>query len=168
MITKNHRQEALSRAYVQAVAGRCGLSCSFRDFDYGIDITLHDLWEVGERRVESSFRIDLQLRSAADLTMTATHVEYDLEAGTYASLRLSGLAVPRILVLLVLPSLEADWTAQSEDRLELRRCAYWASFVGMPASKNKRTVRVRIPRTNVFSVEALNELMDRVRNGEVL
>src|SRR5262249_44177092 len=104
MITKNHRQEALSRAYVHAIAGRCGFSCSFRDFDYGMDVTIHDVWELAGGRAESGFRIDAQLRSASDLAITASHVEYDLEAGTYASLRLPGTAAPRILVLLLLPT----------------------------------------------------------------
>ena len=41
MLIQSHRQEALSRAYIHAIAGSCGFSCSTRDFDYGIDMSLH-------------------------------------------------------------------------------------------------------------------------------
>ena len=40
MLIRTHRQESLSRAYIQAIASRCGLNCSFREFDYGIDVTV--------------------------------------------------------------------------------------------------------------------------------
>jgi hypothetical protein len=43
MLIKSHRPESLSRAYIQAIAGRCGMNCSLRDFDYGIDVTLHEI-----------------------------------------------------------------------------------------------------------------------------
>lgn len=55
---------------------------------------------------------------------------------------------------------------QSQYELVLRRCGYWITLLGHPASSNKRTVRVHIPRRQVFDVNALKGLMGRVANGE--
>src|SRR5262249_39045418 len=46
------------RAYIHAIAARCGLSCRFRDFDYGIDLTVHSTSRRGQRYAESGFRLD--------------------------------------------------------------------------------------------------------------
>jgi hypothetical protein len=70
--------------------------------------------------------------------------------------------------LLTLPGDEKDWIAQDEDGLILRKCAYWMSLRGMPESPDVNTVRLAIPRANVFSAPALRELINKVRAGEPL
>lgn len=37
MLTDQHIAEALSRAYVRAIAGRAGLNLAIREYDYGVD-----------------------------------------------------------------------------------------------------------------------------------
>ena len=53
-------------------------------------------------------------------------------------------------------------------KLELRKCMYWSSLRGLPPVKNRSTVRVTIPRRQVFTLDALRWIMDRVRAGEEL
>lgn len=168
MLTRNHRQEVMSRAYVQAIAGRCGLSCSFRDFDYGIDVTLHDIRRRGHRHMESGFNLDVQAKSTTTRSLTATEVVYDLDVKNYDDLRDPQVGCPRILVLLVLPEDENQWTEQSEDHLLVRHAGYWLSLNGWGATANQKTVRVVLPRANLFSVQALESLMAKVRRGESL
>ncbi len=168
MLTRAHRQEAMSRAYVHAVAGRCGLSCSFRDFDYGIDMTVHAICRKGRRYAETGFRLDIQAKSSTTASVTASHVLHDLEVVTYEDLRDPAVGCPRILVLLLLPEEEPAWTEQSEDHLLLRRCAYWMSFKGLKPTTNTATIRVSIPRTNGFTMDALSQLLDKVRKREEL
>jgi len=168
MLTRSHRQEALSRAYIHAIAGSCGLSCSFRDFDYGIDMTLHEIKQRDAQYFETGFRIDIQAKSCAAPLAADGPIVYDLGVWSYEILRESPATLPRLLVLLILPSDELDWTAHSEDGLLLRKCAYWMSLRGMPETSNVATVRLTIPRANVFSAPALRELMNKVRAGEPL
>lgn len=168
MLIRTHRQESLSRAYIQAIASRCGLNCSFRDFDYGIDVTVHLIQRRGNRYVETGFNLDIQAKSTFGATMTNTDVLYDMEVKTYNDLRDPDVGTPRILVLLVQPEPETDWTGMTEDELMLRRCAYWLSLRGRAETTNTATIRVSIPRTNRFSIEALQGIMERVRNGEEL
>lgn len=168
MLIRSHRQEALSRASIAAVAARCGLSCGFREFDYGVDLTLHIIEREGDRYRESGFALDVQAKSTTAALATADCVRYDMEVKAYDDLRQLVGGTPRILVLLVLPDAEDAWTDQDEDRLMLRHCAYWMSFRGQPAVANRYTVRVDIPRANRFSVEALIRIMEKVRRGEEL
>jgi hypothetical protein len=163
-----HRQEAASRVYVHAIAARCGLGCSFRDFDYGIDLTVHTIQRVGHRYVESGFNLDIQAKSTTTAVVTPTQVLYDMEVKAYDDLRDASVGCPRILVLLVMPDEETAWTEQNEDHLLLRKCAYWMSLKGMPATTSTARIRVAIPRANRLSVDALIRLMDKVRKREDL
>jgi hypothetical protein len=166
MLTRPHRQESLSRAYIQAIASRCGLNCSFRAFDYGIDVTVHEIQQRNARYVETGFNLDIQAKSTYGAIVTDTDVLYDLEVKSYDDLRDQDVGMPRILVLLVQPEVEADWTEVTENELMLRHCAYWLSLKGMGAVDNTRTVRVSLPKANRFSVEALQGIMECLRVGE--
>jgi hypothetical protein len=168
LLTRNHRQEALSRVYVQAIAGRCGLASSLRGADYGIDVTVLHIRNRGGRYVETGFKLDIQVKSTTIANLTATHVQYDLDVKTYNDLRDPEVGCPRILVLLVLPGDETRWTEQTEDHLLLRCGAYWQSLRGERPTANQRTIRVIIPRTNLFSIEVLGELVGRVRRRELI
>lgn len=171
MLTRNHRQEALSRAYVQAIAARCGLMCSAsREYDYGVDLTLHDIQRREPGYWETGIRLDIQLKSTVEtnVKLTDDSVCYDLEVKAYANLRDPVVKENRILVLVVLPANESLWTSQSEEHLMIRRCAYWLSLQGRPTTTNTRTVRLMIPRCNVFSVDGVNALMDRIRKEALL
>jgi hypothetical protein len=168
MLTKNHRQEVLSRAYVQAVAGKCGLSCTFRDLDYGIDATVHEIGRRGSRYFETGFKLDMQAKSTAAQDLTDTHVRYDLSVKNYDDLCDPEVGTPRILVLLVLPRDEGQWLEQTEEHLILRRAAYWLSLRGQERTANQKTIRVLIPRSNLFTPETLRLLMEKVRKEEPL
>lgn len=47
----------------------------------------------------------------------------------------------------------------------MRRCAYWYSLRGQPASPNNTKQRIHIPRTQGFHVAALTQLMDTIGRG---
>jgi Domain of unknown function (DUF4365) len=168
LLTKNHRQEALSRAYIQAVAARCGMSCSFRDFDYGIDVTVHEIKRRGEHYAESGVSLDIQAKSLCGHCPAEADLVYDLKVKNYEDLRDPENPKPRILVLLLLPDEESEWTSLTADQLIVRRCAYWRSFMTQPPTANKDTIRVAMPRDNLFSPEALTHMFATLRAGESL
>jgi hypothetical protein len=80
-------------------------------------------------------------------------------------LRLVDFAIPRILVVLVLPEHRKDWLQQSEEELCIRYCAYWVSLRGLPETPNTTTVTISLPRTNQFTVAALQSIMQRIGQG---
>jgi hypothetical protein len=53
VLTRIHRQEALSRAYVQAVAAKARLSISAPTPDCGIELSLNDIEVDNDQRRES-------------------------------------------------------------------------------------------------------------------
>jgi hypothetical protein len=166
LLTRNDRQEGLCRAYVHAIAARCGMSTSTARPDYGIDLSLHDILIRGNRRVQSGYKLDIQAKRTFQAKRGARHVRCDLDVKSYDDLRLAEPGCPHILVVLVLPKKEKEWSAQTENELLVRHCAYWLSLKEWPATRNRRKVRLLIPRANVFSVKGLRAIMKRVKRGE--
>lgn len=162
MISAAHRQEALSLAYIGAVAAKCGMTISGRSHDYGIDVTLNQVTMANGRLTETGCRLDIQAKSTTRWTITASRVEYDLDIRAYDALRTRRLMVPRILVLLALPEDESEWLSWSQRELQLRQCAYWCSFRGGEKISNLSSVRVKIPATQPFSPDELRMIMKLV------
>jgi hypothetical protein len=155
--------EQLSRAYAQAVAAVCGCTCARPEPDYGFDLVLRHVTIRQKKWSEVGPALSVQLRSTTGATITSTHVVYDLDADTYRLLRRASIDTPSVLVLLVLPAERAEWVHHTEDRLELRRCSYWLSLRGWPASTNTSSVRVQIPRANQFTPTVLTRIMETIR-----
>ena len=166
-MTRNQRQEALARAYVQAVAAQAGLSFTPRATDYGIDLSLYAIAQRGRRFVESGSVLDVQVKSSTRAIATPSEIRYDLEAKAYEDLRDPQARNPRIQVLVVFPSHSGQWLSQSEEGLTIHRCAYWLSLGGRESrSRARRPVRIGIPRRNVFSVPALLGIMQRIQTRD--
>ena len=167
-MTDEHRMEQLSRAYVQAVAVVAGCTCARPETDYGRDLTIRQIGEVGGRLMPVGRNLDVQLKSTTAAVLTTGEVVHDLAARDYELLRRSTHAAPLYLVLLVQPPDQSQWLTQSEDRLELRHCAYWLSLRRAPVVPNVASVRVRIPRVNQFTPAALTRIMEALRRQEDL
>lgn len=165
-MTDEHRMEQLSRAYAQAVAAVCGCSCAEPNPDYGVDLVLRQVVRQGRTWREAGMSLYVQLKSIAGATLTPTEVVYDLKAGAYDTLRRSTRNSPSILVLLNLPTIRTEWIDHTEDRLELRRCAYWLSLRGFAAVPNTASVRISIPRQNQFTPAALQRIMEVIQRKE--
>lgn len=161
LLTDNYRKEALSWAYVRAVAGFAGYTVSVENFDLdGIDLRIH----AGGRLSPS---IGLQLKATDHLGDAHRDGNYrynDLPVGNYERL-IRPSQVPRYLVLLALPSDEPDWLTVSVDHLMMRRCAYWVSLAGAAETDNRGTVTVSIPPGNLFDPVALQQLLEWSRGG---
>jgi hypothetical protein len=163
MMTREDRQEALSRAYVRAVAAHAGLIVSEPENDYGIDMQLRAVTPLEGRRRDRGPQLDFQLKSTTRASVGQAHVTYDLPVVNYDDLRETDPQVARILVVLVMPEDEALWLDQSPEELVLRHCAYWLSLKGCPPTTNTTTLRVSIPLANVFSPVALRDIVQRLR-----
>jgi hypothetical protein len=163
MMTREHRQEALSRAYVRAVAAHAGLIVSEPENDYGIDMQLRAITPLEGQRRDRGPQLDLQLKCTTWAHVGPAHVIYDLSVVNYDDLREMNLQVARILVVLVMPEDETLWLSQSPEELVLRHCAYWLSLKGYPTTTNTATLRVSVPLANVFSVTGLRDIVQRLR-----
>ena len=156
------REEALSRAYVAAVAAGAGYITSVMDFDRdGVDIQI---------RAGGTMRpsLDIQLKATINLgEAKGGAFRFPLKRRNY-DLLLAETMIPRILVVLDLPKKEADWLEVRADSLILRRCAYWASLGGLSETANKESVTILIRSSNRFDVDSLKALMQQARKGVIL
>jgi hypothetical protein len=157
------RLEQFSKAYVQAVAA--GADCSVSS--PGIDIDSVDL--ILKRKTFATARrspqLDIQVKATAAQCIGAASVSFPVRIKNYDELRDSNYAVPRILVVVVVPEQIQDWMEHDESRLALKRCGYWLSLRGFPASENEYTVTVSIPRSQAFDVQGLDQIFLRLADG---
>jgi len=165
MITVQHTQESLSRAYIHAISGTAGVNCSIdRAFDYGFDGTFRQVAIRGSRRVETSFPLDYQLKCTKNWSHENDQVAYHIETKTYNDLvTRDPEGIGAVLILLCVPENQPEWAEFSEDFMTLRRCCYFTTLSGDPVQNEHSTKKILIPRTNVLTATTLNLLLDQER-----
>jgi hypothetical protein len=164
LITREHTQEALSRAYVHALSGRAGLNLELgKTFDYGIDGSFHPVKIRDGARIETGFPVRFQLKASINWRYAGTDVAYDLDARAHRILseREPGESLA-ILILLCLPKDDEHWLTSSETEMYLRHCCYWHRVPGPPTT-NTSSQTIRIPRANLLTADALRSIMDAAR-----
>jgi hypothetical protein len=150
----NDIKERLSVAYVTAVAARAGCQIAKVDIDkQSIDATVRP---ISGRKVS----IDLQLKATSADCISGTEVVFDLPVKNYDDLRDLQSTAPHYLVVLVLDGNEDQWLASDESALLIRRCAYWVDLRGNPETENLSAIRVKIPTSQRFDVDALKAMID--------
>lgn len=163
------QKEEFSYAYISAVASVAGYSFQIapRPLDLvGVDVTITGLVSPGSRR---RTRLDLQLKCTSQDLLDNEGIRYSLEIKNYNELRNTNLDDdPLLLVVVLVPEKVEHWLQQTETELCLKRCAYWVSLRGQASSTNQSNVTVYLPRQNVFSVDALKTLMQRIAAGEAI
>lgn len=154
---ENLQLEAFSRAYVHAVAAVGGYATQ----DYVPDIDKVDLTIAarGPMGTSRSPKLDIQLKGTASDLGDAENLAYDLDVATFENLRQTDYPTSRILVVVIVPERVEEWLAQDAQQLALRRCGYWYCLSGQGATDNEATIRLAIPRRQIFSVAALTGLL---------
>lgn len=151
-------EEALSEAYLRALAGAAGYTVSKPSLDVdGVDLTID---AGGDFRP----RLDVQLKASINLEAKDGRVSYFCPKRNHQLLRLP-TQVPRILVLYHLPRNQRDWLVVSPHEMVLRHRAYWISLRGEPETENETGCTVHVPEANRLDVASLTALMHQSRTG---
>lgn len=171
LLSENNIKSELSYAYLHAIASRAGLACEVtgRHSDgAGVDAVLRAKERFADDSILTHFTLEVQLKatSAGAVAGTADRYPFVLTIGHYDKLRDIEVQAQQILVVLFLPADQQRWLDHSAEGLISRRCAYWVSLRGAPASANLETQTAYIPEANRFSVEGLRSLMLRRSRGE--
>lgn len=162
----SHHTEEFSLAYVNAVAAAAGFWMNIVRQDYGMDVVI---CSAGPRRCPSYPRLDVQLKGTSDYTIKDEHVVFPLPVDNYEDLRFDGpRSLPRILVVVLVPTSSDEWVNESEEELAMRRCGYWMDLAGLPPKPNTATVSVYLPYAQRFCTRELEALMSRIKDtGEI-
>jgi hypothetical protein len=169
MLTEEHTKEDLSRAYVLAVAAKASVIVNLnnRSHDYGIDGSFHKVSNLKGRRVESGVTIDFQLKATSRDIIREDYVSITMDASTNNCLA-KRYGQPGcnsvILIVLCLPSDSMEWLQLSEDELILRKCCYWSKISAF--TSNLSTCIIEIPRSQMFTPEVLESLLERISIGQ--
>jgi hypothetical protein len=169
MLTDNQVKEQLSIAYVNAVAAICNFGCEITRLDMdSIDVSITCNGYLAGDSIIRSPEIKIQLKATEHLALNASgEYTFLLPIKNYNDLRANTLA-PRLLVVLSLPGTRQAWLSHSVSDLIIRDCAFWLNLNGAPNVVNTANITVHLPSINVFSPDALKDLMLKVSRQETL
>lgn len=162
-------EESLSISYVSSVVGKSGASFDIVSRDFGVDVCVRRIDRFRGQLIDVGVSFDCQLKATKNWSEESVSIVYDMEADAYNKLvyRRKNSTSPCLLVLLCLPQDETEWLHISEEELKLRKCCYYY-LVNGEATDNRRSIRIRIPRLNIFSPESVKDLIEKVRLGELV
>jgi hypothetical protein len=170
-LTRQHCQEDLCLAYISAVAAKAGFNCGRPSgHDYGIDVEISYVVQVGNKRVNLGHNLHIQAKASQNFRTSVEEncIVYDLDVEAYNMLILENRGTPAILVLYCMPTDENEWVSVDEQYTTLKHCGYWISLRGRDASTNNRTQSIKIPKVQMFTESSLKDIMERIKSGERL
>lgn len=171
MYSVQDTESELSVAYLQAIAARNRFSCAIspRTMDNnGIDATLHGVDNFGGVLTEITLHVQLKA-TVKQPAIQDGKFSFCLDSiELYNKLRSTTVSVPKILVVLFLPSDQPEWLKHSPEELCIRKCAYWVSLKGAPESTNKTGITVYIPERQALSPEELKRIFVLLSHEEEL
>jgi hypothetical protein len=170
---RNDVEAELSYAYLHAVAAATGIGCSVADRhldNAGVDATICARDQFAPDSILTDITLHIQLKATSKQTTASNgKLPYAFnDVKQYDKLRRVSTVPYRILVVLFLPEDVTEWLQHTEQVLLLKRCAYWVSLRGAPATTNTSSITVYIPVTQIFSPEGLRKLMVRISKQEDL
>jgi len=154
--------ELFQLSIVEATAAAAGCNVSAPKIDNGIDI---DIWHELPNEEEVPLRVQLKAVTAG-WNKGRTQIAAKLTRKRYESLRIASPSKKRILVIMDLPSSQADWIKHRSPYTIAKHGCYWINLAGAPEFQGKGdVVTVSAPATNVFDDVALCQMMARIRAG---
>ena len=162
-------EESLSVSWIGAIVSRAGASFDIVNRDYGVDITVRRVDSINGKRMDMGGVFDCQLKATINWGKCDDFVVYDLAAETYNKLlyRKNNSSIPCFLVVMCLPKDKKDWICVSEESLKIKKCCYYFSVEGKP-TKNKSTIRLKIPRKQLLTPSKIKDLITKVSQGDLL
>lgn len=161
----NQVKENYSKAYIRSIAAVAGCVVEMPENDRdSIDLKIRG-YPSSQGKLKT-VTIDVQLKCTWNYTQHDDSIGFRLKIKDYNDLRRQS-HFPFILVVVLVPKNKNEWIEQSEENLLMRYCGYWASLENMPAESSDKII-IRIPRVNVFTPNAIQEIIDNFCNkGEL-
>lgn len=145
------QKERFSRAWLIAAAAAADFTYEIvTDDERGVDMTVNSGLHV----------IDFQLKATSKPDIQDGHLVHDLDVRTYDLLRSPRRAGYGVLALVVLGDDVDTWHQMDAEGTHLARSAYFLPLLGMAATPNDSTVRLKVPLTNLLDPTAMRMLMD--------
>ncbi|MFB2876923.1 DUF4365 domain-containing protein [Floridanema aerugineum] len=160
---KNSQKEEFSYGYIHLLASVCGYifdtATRAKDNNLGIDVEIIDSVSTLDNEA-ARFFIQAKCTTPEYFIEEGDFYKYDLKVTSYKQLIRKTLD-PLILVILVVPKEIEDWITIDEENGEtiIRKCAYWISLKGKEPTNKTGTIRIKIPKENLFTPTAMRNIM---------
>lgn len=157
----NQHQGLFGESFVRVLASAAGLIVARAELDVtGDDFTISHKGMLGSTRHP---KVDVQVKSWSRrrAVWEGGHWKYQMRARHFNELAGRNFALPRFLVLVIVPDDSADYAITRADTVELKHAAYWLSLQDhqqvhtAPDTK----VAVDVPGTNLLTVDSLRALL---------
>lgn len=160
--------EQLQEGYVSSIAAAAGCTIEpIRRDIYGFDIRLIKPMPPGIEEIT----LMAQLKSTTTVRPDPERefFSHQLKKRGY----LEDLAIARsgpkaVLLVMVTPPTQDQWTDASHEYMSVRHCCYWVNLEGHPVDNTVASPTVRVPTANIFDSQSLSSMMDRLGRGEPL
>lgn len=167
MMTEENIKEAISIRFIEAVVNYKGYKTVSVHPDHGTDVSIvevdYRIEDEQKRYFDTGREIKVQLKSTtvSSIIWEDTQLKYDLESKTYNDLitRKNNYR-PLLLILFVLPENIDNWILLTAEELAIRKQAYWYFPEATTFTENVRTIRITIPKTNLFAANTIDNLFE--------
>ena len=171
-LSEQDAEAELSYAYLHAVAAHANMCCQISNRhqdNAGIDATITSWGPFSHSAYHREVDFKIQLKATIKtLTTVRGKLAYFVDgAKQYADLTAERFVVPRFLVVLCLPQQKTEWLRIDGESLALKKCAYWVSLRGAPASPNDTGQTIRIPCNQLLDAAAMSALADAIACREI-
>ena len=128
--------------------------------DYGVDGSVRRIDSINGNLIDMGAVFDCQLKASKNWVENETEIIYDIKAEAYNRLiaRNKKSTLPCFLILMCLPKNENDWLFMNENELILKKSCYYYHVRG-ELTENKSSIRIKIPKANLFDCAAVNDLL---------
>jgi len=158
---ESFKAQALSMAYIRAIAAKAGANIYKSEDDFGVDMSFCKIVNRNGRYTDtSSMPVPFQIKASKVWELRGDTIIYDLEVKNYNDLVNSSICV---LILMCLPPGTDDWLRQDEECLRLHKCCYYWQPSDRAETPNSEKKRIYIPRSQIFTVDVLTMLMDEAQ-----
>ncbi len=163
---ESFKAQALSGAYIRAIAANAGANIYKSEEDFGVDMSFCKIVHRHGRYTDAfSVAVPFQIKASKVWELRGDTVIYDLEVKNYNDLVNSRIGV---LVLMCLPPTSDEWLRQDEECLCLHKCCYYWRPSDRAETLNAEKKRIYIPRSQIFTVDVLTMLMDEAQTRVLL
>jgi hypothetical protein len=166
MLTIQHCEELIHRAYLLALSAKAGVNVEIgkSEFDYGMDGFFSKIvTDKNKKYHETGTLIQFQLKASKNIKINEKEksVSYQLDVNSYN--KLVSCSFPTLLILLSLPKEESQWITISTENLILRKCCYWQYFPNdYKIVDDKKTVTIKFSSENIFTPEIINNELEKL------
>jgi hypothetical protein len=167
MLTQQHQEELLHRAYMSALASKAGVNLALQpyEFDYGTDGSFSLINIVDRRRNASNIDLNFQLKSSKNITIKDGKVSCRISIAAYS--KLIEQPRPPMLIILALPENESERVEFTNENIILRKCCFWTYLQpdgsNTAAYKEDSTKTIYLPCDNILTPDIVCKQLEALR-----